>query len=680
MSPAAAVAPALAAASAAGMIPGGDLSPLLLSLRSAGLAVACVAPLGLLCAHRVRHWRGQRRTLADLLLLSPLVLPPTVVGFLLLQLLGRYGPIGSVLQRFGIEIVFTWQATVIASAVVAFPLMYRSALAALEQIDPSLPQVARSLGATELRVLSRITLPLALPGLVAGLSLSFARALGEFGTTLMLAGNIPGRTQTLPLAIFAAVDAGATAQAWFWTVLVLALNGASLLLLQRVEGGNRRRRRRPSASLEPPPGAAADPGETGAPGFLDPAPPLAGRQHRDTPFRLVLAVGRRLGDFELDLGFASSCRRLGILGASGAGKSQLLRTLAGLERPERGRIELNGRVLFDHRLGIDVPLRQRRVGLVFQNYALFPHLTVAQNVGFGLSHLPSAERRQRVAAQLRRVGLLAMAPRYPAELSGGQQQRIALARALAIEPDVLLLDEPFSAQDTYLRRQLQQQLADLLHDCRVPALLVTHDLEEAYRLSEDLLVIDRGRILAHGPRHEVFDHPEELVVARLSGCKNFSRVRVLSGNRLWAIDWQLELTLDPSAGDPLPEADVSHVGVRANHLRLSPADGRSPDGANRWPVRLIESSEGPFQVSAYVALADPPGQPRELIQVEVPRVQWQQLSDHPQPWMLTLPPGRLMLLRHGGAAPESSAPLPSSWSSYDENQCSQSSQGHGQPS
>ena len=633
-----------------GMALPADLSPLWLSLRSASLAVIFVAPLGLWCAQRVRQWHGKRRTMADLLLLSPLVLPPTVVGFILLQLLGRYGPIGSVLNRVGVDIIFSWQATVLSAAVVAFPLMYRSALAALEQIDPSLPQVARSLGATEGRIMRQITLPLAMPGLVAGVSLSFARALGEFGTSLMLAGNIPGRTQTLPLAIFAAVDAGETVQAWLWTGIVLGLNAISLILMQWLEGQSWQPRHssRPSASRLSASRPSAQPSLTPSTGTSS-AGAHPSRQRRDQTFCLDIAVKRKLGEFELNLSFVNCSRQLGILGASGAGKSQLLRTLAGLERPTAGHIKLNGRVLFDRQRGIDVPLRKRRLGLVFQNYALFPHLTVAQNVAFGLGNMPTPERWQRVWVQLTRVGLLPMAHRYPTELSGGQQQRVALARALAIEPDMLLLDEPFSAQDTYLRRQLQQQLADLLEDCQVPALLVTHDLEEAYRLSENLLVIDQGKLLAHGSKHEVFDHPEELVVARLSGCKNLSRVHRLSNIRLWAIDWQLELNLN----QPVPE-DITHIGMRANHLHLAPDDGQGPKSSNQWRVELIKCSEGPFQVSAYVAAAEHPGRAQTMIQVEVQRADWQWLSAHPQPWILTMASERLLLLRHSATNPDES--------------------------
>jgi len=631
-----------------------ELSPLWLSLRSASLAVLLVAPLGFVCARRLRQLRGWQRGLAELAVLSPLVLPPTVVGFILLQLLGRYGPIGGLLNRFGFEMVFSWQATVLSSVVAAFPLMVRSALAALEQIDESLPQVARSLGASEGRILRQIILPLAMPGLVAGVSLSFARALGEFGTTLMLAGNIPGQTQTLPLAIFAAVDAGETGQAWFWTLLVLLLNGCCLLVMQLFElrvnrrppGRNRlwglgRRLGRVAWTLRR---QASPLGSQGT----------SSKNHQGgqtVPFLLKVDLNHQLGPFALQLAFSSSSRRLGILGASGAGKSQLLRCLAGLETPQRGRIELNGRVLFDSERKINLPLQRRRIGLVVQHYALFPHLNVAENVGFSLSTLPPEQRQERVRHQLERVGLRELGHRYPSQLSGGQQQRIALARALASEPDLLLLDEPFSAQDTYLRRQLQQQLTDLLQVCQVPALLVTHDLEEAYRLSDDLLVIDQGKILAHGPKHEVFDQPQNLEVARLSGCKNFSRVRPLSPTTLWALDWQLEIHC-PEGMD----TEISHVGIRANHLKLVPADQiPQPLTSNQWLCQLIKASEGPFQVSAYVVLNDHPGPNQQPIQVEVRRTEWQQLCDRRQPWVLQLPVKQLMLLHcSAGNAQQSS--------------------------
>lgn len=606
------------------------LSPLVLSLRSATLAVLLVAPVGFFAADRVRRWRGPRRATADLLLLSPLVLPPTVLGFVLLQLLGRYGPLGEPLARLGLELVFSWPATVLSAAVVAFPLMYRTLLASLEQLDPGLEGVARSLGAGPWRVWRRITLPLVLPGLGAGLSLSYARALGEFGTTLMLAGNIPGRTQTLPLAIFAAVDAGDLPRAWAWTGQVLLLNGLCLGLVQLFLSRSRRPRR-PSTPY-------AVPAITLPPSPPSPLPSLApGR-----PFALSFALRQHHGDFRFALALDTSCRRLAILGPSGAGKSLLLRLLAGLERPRAGRIELNGRVLFDAEQGFDLPPERRRIAVMLQNDALFPHLSVAANVGFGLAHLAPAERHARVAAQLAAVGLQEQARLFPAQLSGGQQQRAALARALVTEPDLLLLDEPLSSQDAHRRRHLQQLMEDLLDRSGIPTLLVSHDMEEAYRLGEELLVIDGGALLRHGPRRDVFSRPGPVTVARLTGCKNISAVQWLGTTRLRALDWGLDLELP----EPL-EAGVSHVGMRAHHLELAAAP--VPGAAHHWPCRVVRVSEGPLHVTVFVVpevRIDGAG-PVEPVLVELRRRTWAALgpSAAAGPLVLSLPAGCLLTLR-----------------------------------
>ncbi|MBD2549861.1 molybdate ABC transporter permease subunit [Microcystis elabens FACHB-917] len=611
---------------------GPGLSPLVLSLRSAALAVLLVTPAGFLAADRVRRWRGARRATADLLLLSPLVLPPTVLGFVLLQLLGRYGPLGEPLARLGLELVFRWPATVLSAAVVAFPLTYRTLLASLEQLDPGLEGVARSLGAGPWRVWRRITLPLVLPGLGAGLSLSYARALGEFGTTLMLAGNIPGQTQTLPLAIFAAVDAGDLNRAWAWTGQVLLLNGLCLGLVQLFLS----RSRRPWRATVPPADSARPPGAVPA---ATPATPAALTSLRPpTPFRLRFDLHQGHGDFRFALAHDTSCRRLAILGPSGAGKSLLLRLLAGLERPRSGRIELNGRVLFDAGRCLDLPPERRRIAVVLQHDALFPHLNVAANVGFGLAHLPPAERHARVAAQLAAVGLQAQARLFPSQLSGGQQQRAALARALVTEPDLLLLDEPLSSQDAHRRRQLQQLMEDLLDRSGIPTLLVTHDMEEAYRLSEELLVIDGGALLRHGTRREVFAHPGAVTVARLTGCKNISAVQRLGPTRLRALAWGLDLELP----DP-PEATVTHVGLRANHLDLAAAPG--PGAAHHWPCRVVRVSEGPLHVTVFVVAEVA----REVapILVELRRRAWEALGPEATagPLVLSLPAGCLLLLR-----------------------------------
>ena len=379
---------------------------------------------------------------------------------------------------------------------------------------------------------------------------------------------------------------------------------------------------------------------------LDP-PPLAPLP-APAPFTLAFTLQRQHGAFRLDLALRTSCRRLGILGASGAGKSLLLRTLAGLERPAAGRIELNGRVLFDAERGIDLPPERRRIAVMLQHGALFPHLSVAANVGFALAHLPPAERRARVARQLAAVGLLAQARQYPAQLSGGQQQRTALARALVSEPDLLLLDEPFSSQDAHRRRRLQQLMEELLARSGVPTLLVTHDIDEAYRLSEELLVIERGALQRYGPRREVFERPGAVGVARLTGCKNVSALERLGPTRLRALAWGLEL----ETAEPL-EAAVTHLGMRANHLELGTA--ALPEAAFHWPCRVLRVSEGALHVTVFVVPAVPSCPPAgaaadavpEPILVELRQRRWAELAPAAAqgPLVLSLPRGCLLALR-----------------------------------
>ncbi len=208
-----------------------DLSPLWISLKTTSVATLLSFGLGLGAARGMVTYRGPGRGLIDGLLTSPLVLPPTVVGFLLLLLFGINGPLGQWLGRWGVTVVFSWWATVIASTVVAFPLMYRTTLGALEQIDPQLLAAARTLGASEWRIFWQVMLPLAKPGIVAGTILAFARALGEFGATLMLAGNIPGQTQTMSLAIFFAAEGGDFPQAQAWVLLILAISLGGIVAL-----------------------------------------------------------------------------------------------------------------------------------------------------------------------------------------------------------------------------------------------------------------------------------------------------------------------------------------------------------------------------------------------------------------------------------------------------------------
>lgn len=574
-----------------------DLSPLWISLRIATIATLITVGLGIAAAYGMQHYRGRGRSLLDSLLLAPMVLPPTVVGFLLLIVLGRNSPLGSWLERGGLNPIFTWYAAVIAATVVAFPLMYKTMVGALEQIDPTLQQAARTLGASEWRLFCQITFPLALPGILAGTTLAFARALGEFGATLMLAGNIPGQTQTLPMAIYFAVEAGdlQTASLWTGVILALTLGGLSGVHSYQLRRTRRFNRGQPSQ-------VQSDRLDHTAEHAFPRAIPQPNIQSH---FSVTLT--KQIGDFKLQVAFSSGAQPLGILGGSGAGKSLLLRCLAGIETPDTGRIVLNGRVLFDSERGINVPSRDRRIGILFQNYALFPHLTVAENIAFGLgttqAHQRMGERgqsrlRSRVHAllklvmkplvqpplqpwikhlveeQLALVQLQGMGDRYPNVLSGGQQQRVALARVLASQPELLLLDEPFSALDTHLRHQIERDLSLRLD--RFPGLtfLVTHNIEEAYRLCNTLLILNQGQTSLQAPKALVMEHPQTVSAAQLTGCKNISRFYPLGPTAVRALDWDCTLTVAMPCSTL--EHRPTHVGIRAHHLGFLEALGPFP--------------------------------------------------------------------------------------------------------
>ena len=624
-----------------------DFSPVWISLKTATLATIIAFFLGAMAARTMFKYRGKGKGLIDGILTAPLVLPPTVVGFFLLLLLGKHGPIGRLLRLFDVTIVFTWYAAVIAATVVAFPLMYKTALGAFQQIDRTLLASARTLGSTEWQVFWRVLLPLARPGLVAGVLLAFARALGEFGATLMLAGSIPGRTQTIPIAIFFSAESGDMGEALLWVTVML---GLSLSIVVGVNYWNE----------NPPHQRIRKRAKEGYLTLVDesllpldhPVTPLTWESTATnvlpSPIELIVDIQKELPEFTLNVSFSSNQLPLGLLGGSGAGKSFILRCIAGLETPDQGCIILNGRVLFDSRRGINVPIRDRRIGFLFQNYALFPHLTVAQNIAFGLPKtLSSLAIRQRVEKQLIAVQLQGLGDRYPQELSGGQQQRVALARALASEPDILLLDEPFSALDTYLRDQLEKLLRLSLIHFPGATLFVSHNLEEAYRICPNLLIVDEGQIIAQGPKQDIFDAPQSFRVAQLTGCKNFSRALTHSKNTITALDWGCTLQVN----EPIPD-DLAHVAIRAHHLIFTGLKGQPPECQdNIFPGWLTTTSETQHRMTLYLKLNSAPTSPFDYhLQVEVFKNQWNALQQLSQPWQIQLHPTRLMLLQNSSGS------------------------------
>ncbi len=355
---------------------------------------------------------------------------------------------------------------------------------------------------------------------------------------------------------------------------------------------------------------------------------------------LEVAIEKTVSDFRLDVEFTAGAAPLGLLGPSGSGKSMTLRAIAGLETPDRGRIALHGRVLFDSAQRINVPACQRRVGMLFQSYALFPHLTVAENIAFGLHRVPEAERARRVTRQLSAAHLGDLANRYPVSLSGGEQQRVALARALAVEPEALLLDEPFSALDTHLRSALERQLRDTLQIYKGATLFVSHNLEEAYRVCGDLVVLERGSVAARGPKEEVFRHPPTLEVARLTGCKNYSRALRKTDGLFEALDWGCMIHVAQEFAKP-PE----RVAIRAHHIRVHAPGAAQEMRENIFPCWLAAMTETPFRVTLDLRLGGPPANPADFhVQAEVFKQEWETFRNVPQPWQVELSPERLFLL------------------------------------
>ena len=358
---------------------------------------------------------------------------------------------------------------------------------------------------------------------------------------------------------------------------------------------------------------------------------------------LEVQIAHKLADFTLDVNFVAADEPLSVLGPSGAGKSMLLRCIAGLERAGRGRIVLNGRTLLDSEKKIHLPARERRVGMLFQHYGLFPHRTLAENIAFGIQQLPLGERGPRVAALVERAHLSGLENRYPREVSGGEQQRAALARALAIEPEALLLDEPLSALDAHLRSQMEAELQSAFDRYARPSLLVTHNVEEAYRLGKRLLVLSRGRIAAFGDKDDIFLRPPSLEVARLTGCKNFSRVRLIDRQCIEAIDWHCRVRVAQ-----IPSAAPAYVGIRAHHVRFVDADERGEQAENAFPCWLVRASQTPFRVTLYLRLIPPTKSTEKKdefdLQVEVTRERWARLRDQPEPFRVMLPPDALFLV------------------------------------
>lgn len=347
-------------------------------------------------------------------------------------------------------------------------------------------------------------------------------------------------------------------------------------------------------------------------------------------------IRKTLDDFSLNVQFTSNARRIGILGASGCGKSMTLKNIAGIEAPDAGKIAINERVLYDSAEKINIKPQRRNVGYLFQNYALFPTMTVEQNIAAGLTGTKEQKRR-RVYEMAERFQLGTLLHRFPAELSGGQQQRTALARIMAYEPEVILLDEPFSALDMFLKDRLQQELLEFLKEYEGTVIMVSHNRDELYRFSEDLVILNHGTVEAAGGVKELFADPRTTEAARLTGCKNIVSIKRIDAHCLEAPDWGLVLHTQRE----IPERTAA-IGYRAHEFL--PVWGER--GENCMKVRLQSMAELPFEQQYYL-LAETgtdSGVSQKNLCWYVQRERWGQLRDKGLPDYLELQEDQVLFL------------------------------------
>ena len=302
---------------------------------------------------------------------------------------------------------------------------------------------------------------------------------------------------------------------------------------------------------------------------------------------LSVDIEKKLGAFYLRSQFEAPDETMALLGASGCGKSMTLKCIAGIVTPDRGRIVLGGRVLFDSEKKINLPPQQRRVGYLFQQYALFPNMSVEQNILCGIRSGDKAEKRRVLAEKIRMFRLEGLEKKHPAQLSGGQQQRVALARMVAAHPGIFMFDEPMSALDSYLKSALEQNMLDLFDVCNRTVLYVSHDIDEACRLCERICVMHNGHVEEIGSVEDVVRRPQTLAALRLTGCKNTSRARKVGDEEVEALDWGMSFNV----GREVPDT-VAYLGIRASYFHV---DNRAERGRNSYDLHVARVSDSRFE-------------------------------------------------------------------------------------
>lgn len=361
---------------------------------------------------------------------------------------------------------------------------------------------------------------------------------------------------------------------------------------------------------------------------------------------LSVHIKKKLKDFELAVDFDMEEGIVGFLGSSGCGKSMTLKCIAGIETPDEGRIVLDEEVLFDKKAGINLSPQKRKVGYMFQNYALFPHMTVRQNIEAGLSssNKSKQEKNEIVERLLQQFHIKELEKSYPVRISGGQQQRAALARMMAAEPKFLLLDEPFSALDAYLKEKLMQEMMTYLNQFKKGVIMVSHSRDEVYQMCSDTVIMHCGMLETVGKTRDIFDNPGTVNAARLTGCKNISKAERISNHEIYALDWDMKLTFPANMEI---SKDITHVGIRAHEIRPVSSSSMSIENnismkLNTMNCQLKRVSEAPFEM--YLILENKSGKSTQPLWWKVTKKEWKEIGET-VPETVELPPEKVILLK-----------------------------------
>jgi molybdate transport system permease protein len=459
------------------------------SVESATISAAVIAVFGIPLASWLARSRGPVAAVVGVVVQFPLALPPVMSGIVLIYLVGPYTTLG---QFFGGQLTDSVAGVVIAQTFVASPFLIIAARSAFASVDPALEETAATLGHRSIARFFLVSLRIAGPGIRAGLLLTWLRAIGEYGATVLLAYH----PYSMPVFTYVRFSDTGIPDTQAPTAVALAI-AAIVLAANQIRWPARLRRR----SLLPEPRA-----------------PRSG-----TPTTVAFDLDVTVGTFRLRLNHRATSHRVAILGPSGSGKSMTLRGVAGLLGPSAGPVHYDGRPV------MRIPTEARHLGYVPQGLNLLPGRTVWQQLMFATDADPHL-----AAWWLRTLHLDGLQHRLPHQLSGGQRQRVGLAQALTRNPRLVLLDEPFSALDAPVREELRRELRRLQRDMGLSTVLVTHDPEEAALLADEILVIDDGVLLQAGPRPEVYARPASPRVARLLGIQNLHHGTVTTPSALTA--------------------------------------------------------------------------------------------------------------------------------------------------